>query len=75
MAFKIQDLINLEQFQLLQDRLNEIYLFPSAIIDNDGKVLTATPWQDLCTKFHRQNSECEKERPSQERSIYYRSPS
>ena len=61
MALKIQDFIDIEQFQLLQDRLNEIYSFPSAMIDNDGKVLTATAWQDICTKFHRQNSECEKE--------------
>jgi len=61
MTLKIQDLIDIEQFQLLQDRLNEIYSFPSAIIDNDGKVLTATAWQDICTKFHRQNSESEKE--------------
>jgi ligand-binding sensor protein len=61
MALKIQDFIDIEQFQHLQDRLNEIYSFPSAIIDNDGKVLTSTAWQDICTKFHRQNSECEKE--------------
>jgi two-component system cell cycle sensor histidine kinase/response regulator CckA len=61
MAFKLQDLIDIEQFQMLQDRLNEIYSFPSAIIDNEGRVLTATAWQDVCTKFHRQNSECEKE--------------
>jgi PAS domain S-box-containing protein len=61
MAPKIQDLIDIEQFQHLQDRLNEIYSFPSAIIDNDGKVLTATAWQDVCTKFHRRNPECEKE--------------
>ena len=61
MKRKLQDVIDIEQFQMLQDRLNEIYSFPSAIIDNDGKVLTATGWQDVCTKFHRQNSECEKE--------------
>jgi two-component system, cell cycle sensor histidine kinase and response regulator CckA len=60
MVLKLQDLIDIEQFQLLQDRLNEIYSFPSSIIDNDGKVLTATAWQDICTKFHRQNPECEK---------------
>lgn len=61
MVLKIQDLIDIEQFQLLQDRLNEIYSFPSAIVDNEGKILTATAWQDVCTKFHRQNSESEKE--------------
>jgi len=60
MKLKIQDLIDIEQFQRLQERLNEIYSFPSAIIDNEGKVLTATAWQDICTKFHRQNRECEK---------------
>jgi len=61
MDYTLEDLIDMEQFQSLQDRLNEIYSFPSAIIDNDGKVLTATAWQDICTKFHRQNKESEKE--------------
>jgi hypothetical protein len=32
MALKLQDIIDIEQFQMLQDRLNEIYSFPSAII-------------------------------------------
>ena len=45
----------------LQDRLNKIYAFPSAIIDNDGNILTATCWQDICTKFHRVHKESEKE--------------
>ena len=54
----LQDLIDMEHFQNLQDRLNEIYSFPSAIIDNDGHVLTATGWQDVCTQFHRKNQDC-----------------
>ena len=61
MQYKLQDLIDLEQFQNLQDRLNEIYSFPSAIIDNDGNILTATAWQDVCTLFHRKNKECERD--------------
>ncbi|MFA6149275.1 MAG: PocR ligand-binding domain-containing protein [bacterium] len=61
MTLKIQDFIDIQQFQLLQDRLNEIYSFPSSIIDCDGQILTATAWQDVCTKFHRQNSESRKE--------------
>ncbi len=61
MAYKLADLIDIEQFQHLQDRLNAIYSFPSAIIDNDGVILTATAWQDACTKFHRLNPECEVE--------------
>jgi PAS domain S-box-containing protein len=61
MKYRLQDLIDVEQFQSLQDRLNQIYAFPSAIIDNDGNILTATCWQDICTKFHRVNKESEKE--------------
>ena len=55
MEYSIQDLIDIEQFQSLQDRLNQIYSFPSSIIDNSGRILTATGWQDICTKFHRVN--------------------
>lgn len=61
MKYKLEDLIDIAHFQLLQDKLNEIYSFPSAIIDNDGNILTATAWQDVCTKFHRVDPECRKE--------------
>lgn len=61
MKYRLQDLIDIGQFQLLQDRLNEIYSFPSAIIDNEGNILTATAWQDICVKFHRANKESELE--------------
>lgn len=57
MKYKLQDLIDIEQFQLLQERMNNIYSFPSAIIDTEGNVLTAAAWQDICTKFHRTNPE------------------
>ncbi len=61
MVYKLEDLIDINHFQSLQDKLNAIYSFPSAIIDNDGKILTTTAWQNLCTKFHRANIDCEKE--------------
>lgn len=61
MKYKLQDLIDIEKFQFLQDRLNSIYPFPSAIIDNDGVVLTATAWQDVCKLFHRKNPDCLKD--------------
>ncbi|MBU1218992.1 PAS domain S-box protein [Myxococcota bacterium] len=60
MKYRLQELIDIEHFQNLQDRLNKIYSFPSAIIDNDGNILTATAWQDICTKFHRINKDTEK---------------
>ena len=53
--YKLQDLIDIEHFQNLQNRLNEIYSFPSAIVDNEGTILTAVAWQDICTQFHRKN--------------------
>ena len=61
MEYKLEDLIDIPLLQNLQEKLNTIYSFPSAIIDNDGKVLTAVGWQDICTKFHRTNAQCEKE--------------
>ena len=59
MKYKLQNIIDIEQFQNLQNKLNEIYSFPSAIIDNDGNILTATAWQDICTQFHRKNKDSE----------------
>ena len=51
MTLKLQDFIDIDQFQMLQDRLNEIYSFPSAIIDNEGKVLTATACRTYALNF------------------------
>ncbi len=61
MEYKLEELIDIPLLQDLQDKLNVIYSFPSAIIDNSGKILTAVAWQDICTKFHRIHPECEKE--------------
>jgi len=61
MDYKLEDLIDVSLLQNLQEKLNSVYSFPSAIIDNDGKVLTAVAWQDICTKFHRVNPQSEKE--------------
>jgi len=60
MGYKLQDLIDIDHFQNLQDRLNKIYSFPSSIIDNDGNILTATAWQEICMQFHRKNKEAER---------------
>jgi PAS domain S-box-containing protein len=60
MGYKLQDLIDIDHFQNLQDRLNKIYSFPSSIIDNDGNILTATAWQEICMQFHRKNKDAER---------------
>lgn len=61
MDYKLEDLLDIPLLQDLQNKLNEIYSFPSAIIDLDGKILTAVAWQDVCTKFHRVHPLSEKE--------------
>ncbi|MFZ4707673.1 MAG: PAS domain S-box protein [Bacteroidales bacterium] len=61
MEYRLDDLIDIPLLQDLQDKLNSIYSFPSAIIDNEGKILTAVAWQDVCTKFHRKHPQCERE--------------
>jgi PAS domain S-box-containing protein len=61
MNYKLEEIINIPLLQDLQEKLNLVYSFPSAIIDNEGKILTAVAWQDVCTQFHRKNTECEKE--------------
>jgi len=55
MKYNLQDLIDIKQFQSLQDMMNEVYSFTTAMLDNDGNILTASGWQDICTKFHRVN--------------------
>ena len=56
MDYKLHDLIDLSLFQSLQENLNRIHPFPSAILDIEGNILTATAWQDICTQFHRANT-------------------
>ena len=60
MKYRLQDLIDTEHFKNLLERLHKIHLFPSAIMDNDGNIVMAIGWQDVCIRFHRKNKECEK---------------
>ncbi|MFA6128357.1 MAG: PAS domain S-box protein [Bacteroidales bacterium] len=62
MEYTIDQIIDIDFLQSLQDKLNAINPFPSALIDLNGKVLTATDWQEICVNFHRihpeSNAEC-----------------
>ena len=60
-SYKLEDLLDTARLQELLDSLNDAFPFPSAIIDNESNVLTATAWQDVCTKFHRVNKTSEGE--------------
>ena len=55
--YKLQDLIDVGKFQSLLNKLSEVSCFTTAILDNDGTILTSTAWQDVCTNFHRVHPE------------------
>ncbi|MEI7990387.1 MAG: PAS domain S-box protein, partial [Chloroflexota bacterium] len=54
------DLTDIIDVQAVQDMMNDFYKLTKigiAIVDLTGKVLVATGWQDICTKFHRVHPE------------------
>jgi PAS domain S-box-containing protein len=57
MCYTLKELLDVPRLQELLDSLDEILHIPSAIIDTEGNILSATGWQDICTKFHRINPE------------------
>jgi PAS domain S-box-containing protein len=50
-------LIDLPAIQALMDDFQAFEDIGMAIVDLEGRVLAATGWQDICTKFHRVHSE------------------
>ncbi len=52
-AYRIGQLIDIPQLQGLMDSLYQATHLANAIIDMDGKVLSAAGWQRICTAFHR----------------------
>ncbi|WP_020677637.1 PocR ligand-binding domain-containing protein [Geopsychrobacter electrodiphilus] len=60
MTYTLKELLDVPRLRVLLDSLDEIHKLPSAIVDMNGTILTATGWQDLCTKFHRINPETAK---------------
>ncbi len=60
MNYTLKELLDIPRLRDLLDSLDELHSMPSAILDTEGNILTATAWQDICTKFHRVNSATEK---------------
>jgi signal transduction histidine kinase len=50
---ELADIIDVEVIQAMMDQFYELTGVPVAVIDLTGKLLVATGWQDICTKFHR----------------------
>ncbi len=59
MNYKLADLIDVPQLQELMDAFHAVTSAPTAILDADGTVLTATAWQSICTQYHRAHPDCE----------------
>lgn len=59
MTYKFRDIVDVKAVQTLLDMLWQASAIPTAIVDVDGTVLVATGWQDICTRFHRQNPEAD----------------
>lgn len=55
--YRLVDLVDVPRLQALLDALDAAFGCPSAIVDNEARVLTATAWQDVCTQFHRVHPE------------------
>ncbi|MFH0759952.1 MAG: PAS domain S-box protein [Bacteroidota bacterium] len=49
----LADIIDIQAIQSLMDHFHKLTNIGIAIIDLEGKVLVATGWQDICTRFHR----------------------
>ncbi|WP_094228705.1 PAS domain S-box protein [Methanolobus psychrotolerans] len=55
-TLELADIIDHEALQSLMDDFFQLtQIGGGAIVDLHGKVLVATSWQDICTKFHRVN--------------------
>ncbi len=51
------DIIDVQMIQSLMEYFYELVHIPMSIVDIKGKLLAAVGWQDICTKFHRENTE------------------
>lgn len=52
---KFAQLVDVGELQALCEAFTEATGAVTAILELDGEILVASGWQDICTKFHRQN--------------------
>ncbi len=51
----LESIIDVEEIQSILDDFCNLTHMVTAVLDLKGKVIAATGWQDICTKFHRIN--------------------
>jgi PAS domain S-box-containing protein len=51
-SLELSDIFDQQALQALMDDFFRLTGIGVAILDNAGKILVATGWQDICTKFH-----------------------
>ena len=56
-GYELASLIDLDRVQRLCDGLSAAFDLTLAVLDLSGNVLIATGWQDICTRYHRENPE------------------
>ncbi len=59
MDYKFADIVDIPAIQELMESLWQASGIPVGIVDIEGRVLVATGWQEICTRFHRRNPETE----------------
>ncbi|MGV8906279.1 MAG: PocR ligand-binding domain-containing protein [Acetobacterium sp.] len=53
MDYKLIDIIDSDELQDLLDSFFHATGIGTAIVDIEGKIITASGWEDICSKFHR----------------------
>jgi PAS domain S-box-containing protein len=59
-SLELSDILDYQSIQLLMDDFYSLTGIGVAIVDTKGKILVATGWQDICTRFHRVHPETQK---------------
>jgi len=54
---ELEDILDIQAIQAIMDDFYKLTNMSAWILDLKGKILVATGWRDICTKFHRANPE------------------
>ncbi|HNW71217.1 MAG TPA: PocR ligand-binding domain-containing protein [Bacteroidales bacterium] len=56
-SLELSDILDIPSVQSLMDNFHKLTHIPMAMIDLKGKVFVKAGWQEICTKYHRNNPE------------------